>query len=228
MTQPLNGNAAELEREALRHLSNSDAENCRRCLGRLVRALPSEGSPADSRRATALMLHLLLTVNRRIHRIRRDEDRFRRTHTELIEQFPAIERPDRARAAFMERLNRMLGTLTDYPLDGHPLVGRARAYIDAHYRERIFLSSVAEALHVSPNYLSRIFRKEVGQTLTAYIQNLRVRDARRLLGHADRSLAEIAYQVGYQNYRDFYRNFVKLEKASPREVRRRMADEGLA
>ena len=46
------------------------------------------------------------------------------------------------------------------------------------------------------------------------------RDAvQRLLADDSRSIAEIAYRVGYQNYRDFYRNFVKYEKASPRRAR---------
>ena len=36
------------------------------------------------------------------------------------------------------------------------------------------------------------------------------------------SIAEIAYKVGYQNYRDFYRNFVKFEGASPRSTKARL------
>jgi AraC-like DNA-binding protein len=41
-----------------------------------------------------------------------------------------------------------------------------------------------------------------------------------LLAVGGRSISEIAYLVGYQNYRDFYRNFVKYERASPRQARR--------
>ena len=44
-----------------------------------------------------------------------------------------------------------------------------------------------------------------------------------LLAAGDRSISEIAYLVGYQNYRDFYRNFVKYKQASPREIQRRLA-----
>ena len=78
-------------------------------------------------------------------------------------------------------------------------------------------------LHVSPNYLSRVFRREAGVTLTAQIHHARLEHARLLLAAGDRSISEIAYLVGYQNYRDFYRNFVKYERASPRQARRSMS-----
>ena len=47
-----------------------------------------------------------------------------------------------------------------------------------------------------------------------------------LLADDRRSLAEIAYRVGYRNYRDFYRNFVKYENASPSQVQRRLIRSG--
>ena len=81
---------------------------------------------------------------------------------------------------------------------------------------------MAAILHVSPNYLSRLFRRETGLTLTAFVHRVRLDHAVALLGESNRSISEIAYRVGYQNYRDFYRNFVKVEQASPREVRRRL------
>ena len=45
-----------------------------------------------------------------------------------------------------------------------------------------------------------------------------------LLAEEGRSCAEIAYEVGYQNYRDFYRNLVKYERVSPRRLRQRLRD----
>jgi AraC-like DNA-binding protein len=63
-------------------------------------------------------------------------------------------------------------------------------------------------------------------TLTSYIQRVRIGHARRLLADGRESISEIAYRVGYRNYRDFYRNFVKQENASPREVRARLSETG--
>jgi AraC-like DNA-binding protein len=106
----------------------------------------------------------------------------------------------------------------------NPLVARARDLIEQSYTRRISLSSVAGSLAVSPNYLSRLFRAETGVTLTAYVQRARLDRAKQLLAESGRTISEIAYQVGYQNYRDFYRNFVKYESVSPRQMRRRLND----
>ncbi len=106
----------------------------------------------------------------------------------------------------------------------NPLVRRAQNYIDEHYQQKISLSAVAGHLHISPNYLSRLFRQESGMTLTQHIQRTRLEHAMLLLADGEKSISEIAYLVGYQNYRDFYRNFVKYENAAPRQVRRRFSE----
>jgi two-component system response regulator YesN len=169
-----------------------------------------------------LLLDLLLRVN---HALNADGDGGLRYHSlriELIDAIASCEDAEPARLRFRERL----GQLLDQRARGesvHPVVERAKAYIAGNFGRRVYLSSVALELHVSPNYLSRLFRRETGQTLTEYVQRVRLEEARQLLAQGGSRISEIAYRVGYQNYRDFYRNFVKYEKASPREVQRRLA-----
>jgi AraC-like DNA-binding protein len=61
--------------------------------------------------------------------------------------------------------------------------------------------------------------------LTSYLHRVRLEHAMLLLASGERSISEIAYLVGYQNYRDFYRNFVKRKSASPRQVQRELGRE---
>ncbi|MDQ7006843.1 MAG: AraC family transcriptional regulator [Acidobacteriota bacterium] len=97
----------------------------------------------------------------------------------------------------------------------NPIVVRARRYIEEHANERISLSRVASAVGVARNYLSSLFRKECGITLTEYIHQVRIDKARRLLQRDGGSLGEVAEQVGYQNYRHFYRSFLRVCSVSP-------------
>jgi AraC-like DNA-binding protein len=46
-----------------------------------------------------------------------------------------------------------------------------------------------------------------------------MREAERLLLAGGRTVSEIAYLVGYQNYRDFHRNFVRFQRISPKKFR---------
>lgn len=142
----------------------------------------------------------------------------RRSPAELAERFLAT-----LRALFRERrAARPPAADAAAAAARHPAVRGAIAHVRSHYARRIPLAALAAELHVSPSHLSRLFRRETGTTLTAFVQQVRLEHARRLLERDDATLAEIAYRVGFQNYRDFYRNWVKREKASPRAVRRRL------
>jgi len=109
----------------------------------------------------------------------------------------------------------------------NPLVGRARAFIEQNYSRKLSLHHVADFLNVSRNYLSSLFRKECRCTITEYIHQNRVRRAEALLLGGTCTVSEVAYQVGYQNYRDFYRNFVRHAKSSPTDFRRTRAERRL-
>ena len=211
----------DLESLAFRRLAEMDLERCRSSFGRLTDRLDLTVA-TGKREVVFLFLDILLQVNRRVHRASSDDVTYRSHRVELIEQFASYEEPEEARRGFIPALNRLLAPLAQGAPAAHPLVERARAYIEENYHRRISLSKVALHLHVSPNYLSRIFKREVGSTLTSYTQKVRLEHATLLLAAGERSISEIAYVVGYQNYRDFYRNFVKYKNASPRQVRRRL------
>ncbi len=72
---------------------------------------------------------------------------------------------DRDGGRVAERLNRARGS--NY-------LERARDYVRKHYREKIYLEDVAETLGISPSYLSRLFKKESGQSLQDFINEERV------------------------------------------------------
>jgi len=60
-------------------------------------------------------------------------------------------------------------------------VKQVRRYIETHFAERISLSELAEYVALSPYYLLRVFRAEVGLPPHAYLQDVRVRQAQRLI-----------------------------------------------
>jgi len=216
------GHEGRLEDEALRRLADFDLEGCRRCLETLVGRLDVDRRARADRRVPGLLLDILQRVNRGIPgradgRSDLDSERLR-----LIEEFAPPTEATQALERFFAALERLLGAAGQPRRDPATLVRRAQSYIERHYPNRIGLSSVGAALHASPNYLSRVFRRETGTTLTAYIQRVRLDHARRLLADPAMSLSEVACQVGYQSYRHFYRNMVRVERGAPRELRRQM------
>lgn len=214
---------SSVEALAFRHLAALDLGACRAAFERLVRGLDIEAQGTRDREIILLLLDTLQRVNRRVHRPSSDDPAYRRNRALLLQQFAEIEDAESARSAFGPLLDRLLARLQPGSVSAHHLVHGAQAFIEENYSGRISLSSVADHLHVSANYLSRVFKRETGTTLTSYTHSVRIEHAMILLATGGRSISEIAYLIGYQNYRDFYRNFVKIKEASPREFQRGLA-----
>lgn len=109
--------------------------------------------------------------------------------------------------------------LKERPARATGLARRAKGYIDANYGDRLSLNAVAESLSVSKEHLSRAFKRAYGVTVTEYIHQVRVDMAKSLIREGELSLKEICYELGYQSYNDFYRNFRKSAGVSPKDWR---------
>jgi AraC family transcriptional regulator of arabinose operon len=104
-----------------------------------------------------------------------------------------------------------------------PRIQAARAYIDKHYAADIVLANVAAASNLSPSRLSGLFRKEVGSSVMAYRNELRLVKAAQLLLHSNLRIADIGNRVGYSEQAFFSRIFRRHLGMSPREYRSSMS-----
>ena len=98
-------------------------------------------------------------------------------------------------------------------------VEQSRDYVRKHYREKIYLEDVAEALKISPTYLSRLFKRETGQNFQDYINEVRVDRAANLLKYSEMSLSEISQYVNFPNQSYFGKIFKKYKNMTPRAYR---------
>ena len=101
------------------------------------------------------------------------------------------------------------------------LVGEAVTSIRFNIDQPLNLNRIADTLGVHPSYLSRTFKKELGMTLTAYINKLRIEEAKYLLDHSNESVTEIASSVGYCDSNYFSKVFHKRERVTPHDYRKR-------
>lgn len=97
------------------------------------------------------------------------------------------------------------------------MIGSVKRYIMEHYKEDIDRSDIAAVAFITPNYLSKRFRTEMGMSLREYINQLRIEEAKRLLLSTDATISEVASEVGYDNISYFSTVFRKLCGMSPIE-----------
>ena len=118
-----------------------------------------------------------------------------------------------------ERISRLLYDGEALPAPTSAVVKRAVAYLNEGYRGSIARWKLAEAVNVSEDYLSRIFRRELGLTPWEYLTRLRVRKAKELLKRDSAGVAGVAESVGFSDQAYFCRVFKKATGMSPQAFR---------
>lgn len=93
-------------------------------------------------------------------------------------------------------------------------------YLQEHLAEEISLTVLAEEFHLSAQYVSQLFKNEIGVNFLAYLTNIRMEKAKKLLLSSSLSIAEISEQSGYGDYRVFTKVFKKSEGITPSQYRR--------
>lgn len=88
-----------------------------------------------------------------------------------------------------------------------------------NFKDDITLDIVAEELHLSKYYISRLINKRLGQNFNEYINNLRISEACNLLRVTDKKIADISEDVGFGTIRSFNRSFKLIMGMSPAEYR---------
>lgn len=98
-------------------------------------------------------------------------------------------------------------------------VGDVKHYIDVHFSDpEMNVSTLAIEFDLNPSYMGRIFRAKVGASIPEYIQSVRIRLAKTLLG-AGATVTETAERTGFGSTRSMTRAFQKIEGATPGKFR---------
>ncbi|MDQ0171802.1 response regulator [Paenibacillus tundrae] len=105
------------------------------------------------------------------------------------------------------------------------VITRVMQYVEMNYSRSCTLQSVSTHVHVTPNYLSHLFKKETGQGFSQYVSRRRIEKAKLLLHRTRQSMAEIAEQTGFDNSSYFTTVFKQMTGVSPREYRKQTGEQ---
>lgn len=111
----------------------------------------------------------------------------------------------------------------NYALKGYSdVIADCINYIEFNLAEDLTLNNLADQLNMNASSLSAKFKKEVGYTLTDYINQRRVNASLILLVTTNLPIGEVAEKVGYLNENYYSRIFKKIQGMTPREYRMSM------
>ncbi|MDC7302355.1 GH39 family glycosyl hydrolase [Agathobacter ruminis] len=115
-------------------------------------------------------------------------------------------------------------TVSDATNDGgkyQERISQIRTYLLENYRQQITLSSLADSMFLTPQYLSKFFKRHFHANFNQYLNQLRIEHTLRDIMYTSKSITDIAVQHGFPNISTFNRRFKEIYQISPREYRKK-------
>jgi AraC-like DNA-binding protein len=100
-------------------------------------------------------------------------------------------------------------------------INKVLDYLQKHFTTSISLTKAASVIHLSESAFCKYFKRTMGKTFSDYVNDLRIAHAMMLLIETDTSIQTIAYQSGFENISYFNRVFMKKNKCTPSEFRKK-------
>lgn len=141
-------------------------------------------------------------------------------HLILENSAAALERE----SAFISVLAHLVGRHADHrtalPRLGNErqAIKRVQDYLQTNYAQNVSLSHVADLVNLSPYHLARIFRKEVGLPPHAYLTQVRIVQAKKLLARGQ-PIVEVAAETGFVDQSHLTRHFKRFVGVTPGQYR---------
>ena len=101
----------------------------------------------------------------------------------------------------------------------NPYVNQCKKYVYKHLHEKISISDIAKEIGLTESYLSDLFKKKEGITISSYITKLKIYHAQNLLIYSDYNYDEIAYYFGFSSRSHFGNAFKKVTGQTPKQFR---------
>lgn len=102
----------------------------------------------------------------------------------------------------------------------HSYTRNATAYIENHFKEKLIADDVAKHCNINVDYLNKLFKTELNATVTNYIRQIRIEYADALLENTDLSVAQIAFNCGFQSIQTFNRIYKKQHGFPPTKIKK--------
>ena len=95
-------------------------------------------------------------------------------------------------------------------------------YILDNFKNKISLAHISAVSNMSPNSFCRYFKSRTGKTFVRFVNEVRIGYAGKLLIENKMNISQICYEVGFENFSNFSRQFREIHGMSPKEYRERI------
>jgi two-component system response regulator YesN len=138
-----------------------------------------------------------------------------------IEEGRMLRTPTLMQGWAAKLLNKAAPALTDRQRDTSAVIARIQAYIQDNLDKELSRDDIAGSVYRNPAYLSRLFRKETGLSLSDYIVQAKIEKVKKQLKETNDKISNIAESLGYVHFSYFAKLFKKMTGLTPQEYRKK-------
>ncbi len=138
----------------------------------------------------------------------------------MLEKIMQCDTKDRLQYEYEKIMNQLLREENESESADNGLILNVIEYIRLNYAKDISLSGVAEVVGITPEYLSKLFAKEMGTNFSTFLRNFRIRTAKNLLTDDKYKIYEVAEAVGFNDTKYFNKVFKSVVGISPSAFRK--------
>jgi two-component system response regulator YesN len=113
-----------------------------------------------------------------------------------------------------------LDYINEYGNESSAIVDKIKRYVGNHLKE-VTREDIAAHVYLNPAYISRLFKKETGQSLVDYIIQAKINVSKSLLTESNMKISQICESLGYDNFSHFGKTFKKYVGVTPQEYRKK-------
>jgi two-component system response regulator YesN len=94
-------------------------------------------------------------------------------------------------------------------------------HIREHYKEEVQVAELAELVHLHPSYAGQLFKQEIGENVSEYLNRVRMEKASELLERTSMKIYEVSGAVGISDYRYFCKLFKSYTGSTPTQYKKK-------
>lgn len=175
---------------------------------------------ADRQRDYMHGVHIMQRIESTMESMKQDKLEELRIWDFLRTVYPKMEWTRETIFRNLEQILDQMKAGPDYE-NGTNVIKGVKEYIDKYYQKPITVQWLAGKFHISPNYLSTLFKKETSVNIVKYINQMRIKEGEHLLRKTDLPVKVISEKVGFSSARYFTKLFYEQYKCYPSDIRKK-------
>ena len=209
----------EKENDLIDYIENGETERARAALNEILGNVFFT-SNGDLKLIRARVLELIVLLSRAAVRGGADAENIFGMNFEYINRINSFTSVD----AIASWLSRVIVKFSELVFDMREIkhadaIQRAMQFVRDNFHQKITLEETAEHVNLSPSYLSKLFKKELGQNFNNYLNQIRVGKSKNYLLNTELTLIDIAGMCGFEDQSYFSKVFKKYTGSSPGKFR---------